>query len=363
MDPHVSLFSKLSVVIHSARSRRRLPSQNPAPLQSLLRRNFSSHAIPIPQDLTPAPRLPVAVAEHRIGSFVPLRYCLGSDRRGRRRVVGAAEASPRDSNPARSVRWRRGGEDGAPAGQGRIGAAAADERDGDPSGDGARAARGPARVHVRPVPASLPGVRVPPPLRGGAGRGRRAAARAQAPRRRRVLGAPAHAFRQAARTPPHRHARLRCCFVPGAPHASPRGPRSRSVQRRRGVRREAARRGRSHPRRAPRVATPRRNVRARVRGRRRRPRRFPCPPRRCLLHAQGHALPARHCRPRRALHGSCLLRGVRAHGHRVQPRRRHCRSGGRGRDQCISPVSGADAWPNPCRTAYISWIHHWPGIR
>jgi hypothetical protein len=43
-----------------------------------------------------------------------------------------------------------------------------DERAADLAGDGAGAVRRPAHIHVHPLPAALPGVRVPPPVRGRA---------------------------------------------------------------------------------------------------------------------------------------------------------------------------------------------------
>jgi hypothetical protein len=77
--------------------------------------------------------------------------------------------SCRESKESTEERGGKGaGTNGADAGCRRRGASAADERAGDPAGDGAGATRRPARVHVRPLPTALPGVRVPPPVHGRA---------------------------------------------------------------------------------------------------------------------------------------------------------------------------------------------------
>uniref|UniRef100_A0A804MI06 Uncharacterized protein n=1 Tax=Zea mays TaxID=4577 RepID=A0A804MI06_MAIZE len=60
---------------------------------------------------------------------------------------------------------RRGGPLPRARMEGRRGASAANERAADPAGDSAGAARRPARVHIH-LPAALPGVRLPPPVRG-----------------------------------------------------------------------------------------------------------------------------------------------------------------------------------------------------
>jgi hypothetical protein len=106
---------------HSARS-----SWSPftkAPPRSLFQRNFSSHAIPIPQDPNPPPRLPVAVAEHRIGRFVPLGYCLGSNRRSRGVFFVRRRRGRSDSNPGEEcvVEKGRGGWRTRGAGEERCG--------------------------------------------------------------------------------------------------------------------------------------------------------------------------------------------------------------------------------------------------
>jgi hypothetical protein len=118
---------------------------------------------------------------------------------------------------------------------------------------------------------------VPPPVRGRARRGRRATARVEAPRRRRHVGAPAHAFRRAAGAPSRCHARLHRCLTASAP---PRRPRCRGIHCHGRVRREAPRGRGHHPPHAWRVVAPRRHIRARVRRRR-----LPRPPHHGLLHA------------------------------------------------------------------------------
>lgn len=236
--------------------------------------------------------------------------------------MAAEAASPRSERG-----WCGGGEDGAGGRRGRRGGAvAADERAGDPAGDGAGAAGGPARVHVGALLPALPGVGVPPAVRRRAGGRRRAPVRAEATPRGGGVGLPlTHFVRQLA----HHLAATLVASVVSFPATftlllAARAAAAYAVAAvyagkplLAGAELSSSRAARSRPRR---------HVRARVRRRHRLPLLLPRSPRHRVFHAQVHALPARHRRLRRPPHRSCLLRGVRAHHHSVQPRRCHRRS-------------------------------------